>query len=169
MEAEAIATIERYGIMALATNRPDGWPQATTVGFVNDGLILYILISRTSQKFANIQADNRISACMAVEPGSPQKIKGISLAGHAGESRDEPYRSQMLARLQKRHPGYYEGHSLDITASALIRVTPTLMSLIDYSQALGHDDLITVGVGQLTDMTAARPDNSGLNPALASE
>jgi len=24
--------------MTVATNRPDGWPQATTVGYVNDGL-----------------------------------------------------------------------------------------------------------------------------------
>jgi hypothetical protein len=27
----------------LATLRPDGWPQATTVGYVNDGLTLYFL------------------------------------------------------------------------------------------------------------------------------
>jgi hypothetical protein len=30
-------------------NRPDGWPQATIVGYVNDGLTLYFLCSPQSQ------------------------------------------------------------------------------------------------------------------------
>ena len=35
--------------MTVATNRPDGWPQATTVGYVNDGLTLYFLCDPESQ------------------------------------------------------------------------------------------------------------------------
>jgi hypothetical protein len=34
--------------MSLATVRPDGWPQATLVSYVNEGIILYFLISRSS-------------------------------------------------------------------------------------------------------------------------
>ena len=48
-------------IMTVATNRPDGWPQATVVGYVNDGLTLYCFVGRTSQKFSNIARDNRVS------------------------------------------------------------------------------------------------------------
>jgi len=40
--------------MTLATLRPDGWPQATTVGYVNDGLTLYFLCGLDSQEPANI-------------------------------------------------------------------------------------------------------------------
>jgi nitroimidazol reductase NimA-like FMN-containing flavoprotein (pyridoxamine 5'-phosphate oxidase superfamily) len=36
--------------MTVATNRADGWPQATTVGYVNDGLTLYFLCDPESQK-----------------------------------------------------------------------------------------------------------------------
>lgn len=36
-----IELLDGHRIMTLATNRPDGWPQATTVGYVNDGLTLY--------------------------------------------------------------------------------------------------------------------------------
>ena len=43
--------------MTIATNRPDGWPQATTVGYVNDGLTIYFLCSPQSQKAANIAPD----------------------------------------------------------------------------------------------------------------
>ena len=28
-----------HRVMTIATNRPDGWPQATMVGYVNDGSI----------------------------------------------------------------------------------------------------------------------------------
>jgi hypothetical protein len=41
---------DEHRIMTVATNRPDGWPQATTVGYVNDGLTLYFLCSPQSQK-----------------------------------------------------------------------------------------------------------------------
>jgi nitroimidazol reductase NimA-like FMN-containing flavoprotein (pyridoxamine 5'-phosphate oxidase superfamily) len=47
--------------MTLATNRPDGWPQATTVGYVNDGLTIYFLCSPQSQKAANLARDSRVS------------------------------------------------------------------------------------------------------------
>ena len=38
-----VEILDRERIMTLATVRPDGWPQATTVGYVNDGLSLYFL------------------------------------------------------------------------------------------------------------------------------
>jgi pyridoxamine 5'-phosphate oxidase-like protein len=30
--------LNQHRLMTIATNRPDGWPQATTVGYVNEGL-----------------------------------------------------------------------------------------------------------------------------------
>jgi nitroimidazol reductase NimA-like FMN-containing flavoprotein (pyridoxamine 5'-phosphate oxidase superfamily) len=47
--------------MILATNRPDGWPQATTVGYVNDGLTIYFLCSPQSQKAANLAWDSPVT------------------------------------------------------------------------------------------------------------
>ena len=32
--------LDQHRIMTIATLRPDGWPQATTVGYVNEGLTL---------------------------------------------------------------------------------------------------------------------------------
>jgi hypothetical protein len=32
------ALLDQHRIMTLATLRPDGWPQATTVGYANEGL-----------------------------------------------------------------------------------------------------------------------------------
>jgi len=36
-----LALLDQHRIMTIATLRPDGWPQATTVGYVNEGLTLY--------------------------------------------------------------------------------------------------------------------------------
>ena len=38
--------LDQHRIMTVATLRPDGWPQATTVGYVNEGLTLYFLYRR---------------------------------------------------------------------------------------------------------------------------
>jgi len=38
----------------VATNRPDGRPQATTVGYVSDGLTIYFLCGAKSQKAGNL-------------------------------------------------------------------------------------------------------------------
>jgi hypothetical protein len=36
--------------MTIATLRADGWPQATTVGYVTEGLTLYFLLAWTAKK-----------------------------------------------------------------------------------------------------------------------
>ena len=67
--AAIVDLLDRERLMTLACNRPDGWPQATTVGYLNDGLNLYFIIARTSQKFANLQADSRVSVAIRSESG----------------------------------------------------------------------------------------------------
>jgi len=52
-----LSLLNQHRIMTIATLRPDGWPQATTVGYVNEGLILYFLCYRDSQKAANLARD----------------------------------------------------------------------------------------------------------------
>jgi nitroimidazol reductase NimA-like FMN-containing flavoprotein (pyridoxamine 5'-phosphate oxidase superfamily) len=38
-----LTLLDQHRIMTIATIRPDGWPQATTVGYVNEGLTLCFL------------------------------------------------------------------------------------------------------------------------------
>jgi nitroimidazol reductase NimA-like FMN-containing flavoprotein (pyridoxamine 5'-phosphate oxidase superfamily) len=46
--------LDEHRIMTIATLRPDGWPQATTVGYASEGLTIYFLCGRDSQKAANL-------------------------------------------------------------------------------------------------------------------
>jgi nitroimidazol reductase NimA-like FMN-containing flavoprotein (pyridoxamine 5'-phosphate oxidase superfamily) len=75
-----LSLLEEHRIMTLATLRPDGWPQATTVGYVNDGLTLYFLCGLDSQKAANLARDDRVS--LTIDHDTPQimEITGLSMA-----------------------------------------------------------------------------------------
>ena len=42
-----------HNVLTLATVQEDGWPQATTVGYVNDGLTIYVGAAKDSQKVRN--------------------------------------------------------------------------------------------------------------------
>ena len=53
---QIIDLLNQHRIMTIATNRPDGWPQATVVGYGNDGLVIYCVVARDGQKYANITA-----------------------------------------------------------------------------------------------------------------
>ena len=44
--------LKHHNIMSLATVRADGYPQATTVGYANDGLDLYFCCDRVSQDYS---------------------------------------------------------------------------------------------------------------------
>ena len=55
-----LALLDQHRIMTVATLRPDGWPQATTVGYVNEGLVIYFLCGLNSQKAQNLARDDRL-------------------------------------------------------------------------------------------------------------
>ncbi|WP_245425521.1 pyridoxamine 5'-phosphate oxidase family protein [Phyllobacterium brassicacearum] len=61
MKEKILALLDQHRIMTIATLRPDGWPQATTVGYANEGLTLYFLCGLDSQKAANLDRDDRLS------------------------------------------------------------------------------------------------------------
>ena len=69
--------LDRHKTLTVATNRADGWPQATTMNYVNEGLVLYSFISRVSQKHTNIRRDGRVSITLAREFSMPQEIQGL--------------------------------------------------------------------------------------------
>ena len=78
-----LTLLDQHRIMTVATLRPDGWPQATTVGYVNEGLTLYFLCGLESQKAKNLALDDRISLTIDHETADLMKISGLSMAAHA--------------------------------------------------------------------------------------
>ena len=83
MEGKAIEILDRYRLMAIATLRADGWPQVTMVSYANEGLLLYFVVSKQSQKYANIQRDSRVSIAVGRDFEDPEQIKALSIAANA--------------------------------------------------------------------------------------
>ena len=78
-----LTLLDQHRNMTIATLRPDGWPQATTVGYANEGLTLYFLCGRDSQKAENLARDDRVSLPIDHDTSQVMDITGLSMAAHA--------------------------------------------------------------------------------------
>ena len=96
MEQQAAEILYQYRLMAIATLRADGWPQATLVNYANEGLLLYFIISLQSQKYANIQRDSRVSIVVGRDFDDPSQINALSIAANASEVRDPKQRDRAI-------------------------------------------------------------------------
>jgi general stress protein 26 len=88
LKSKILELSNEHRLMTVATNMPDGCPQATAVGYVNDGLTIYFLYSPQSQKAANLARDNRISLTIDHDVSDPMAITGLSMAAHAYPATD---------------------------------------------------------------------------------
>lgn len=153
---QIVDLLGQHRIMTIATNRDDGWPQATVVGYANDGLILYCLISRDSQKYANITRDPRVSLAIAKDVPQPLMIKGLSIAARAEEVTDQGEREHVTEILLARYPEYKVMPRPDPVAVPTLRLTPQIVSVLDYSKGFGHSDLVRVTDADLAEFVEAR-------------
>ena len=137
--------LDQHRIMTVATLRPDGWPQATTVGYVNDGLTLYFLCGLDSQKAANIARDNRLS--LTIDHDAPQvmEITGLSMAARAQPVTDKAEAEKVLRMLPMKYPpqSSLPGPMPTPDQVRIFRVMPSVISVLDYSKGFGHTDLVT--------------------------
>ena len=78
-----LALLDRHRTMRIATLRPDGWPQVTTVGYANDGFAIYFLCGPDSQKASNLARDDRVSLAIDDDPTQVMDITGLSMAARA--------------------------------------------------------------------------------------
>jgi nitroimidazol reductase NimA-like FMN-containing flavoprotein (pyridoxamine 5'-phosphate oxidase superfamily) len=138
--------LDEHRLMSLATLRPDGWPQTTTVGYVSDGLNLYFMCGKDSQKAKNLARDNRVSLSIDSDTSEPMAICGLSMAARATPVTDpEQIKRTMLTLLPKKYPEYLKMMGqLDLSGVAVFRVSPEVISVLDYSKGFGHTDLLTV-------------------------
>jgi hypothetical protein len=56
---KALTLSDQHRIMPTAPLQPDDWPQATIVGYANEGLTLYFFCGLESQKATNLARDDR--------------------------------------------------------------------------------------------------------------
>ena len=140
-----LTLLDQHRIMTISTLRPDGWPQATTVGYANEGLTLYFLCGPDSQKAANLARDDRVS--LTIDHDTPQvmEITGLSMAARAHAVTDPTEAEKVLHLLMLKYP-QQASIPLPMPTAAdvrIFRVTPIVISVLDYSKGFAHTDLVT--------------------------
>jgi len=140
-----LTLLDQHRIMTIATLRPDGWPQATTVGYANEGLTLYFLCGPDSQKAANLARDDRVSVTIDHDTPQVMEITGLSMAARAQVVTDPSEAQKVLRLLMLKYP-QQASIPLPMPAAAdvrIFRVTPMVISVLDYSKGFAHTDLVT--------------------------
>ena len=146
LRQKILALLSQHRIMTIATLRPDGWPQATTVGYVSEGLTRWFLCGRESQKAANLAHDNRVSLTIDHDTPDLMAITGLSMAARAHRVTDRAEAEMVLRMLPLKYPD-----APPSTANmklpgpeevAIFRVQPELVSVLDYTRGFAHTDLV---------------------------
>ena len=144
VEENAIEILNANRLMAISTLRPDGWPQTTIVGYANEGLTLYFLIFRSSQKLANMRHDRRVSLAVSGSARDLSQATAVYAAAHASELIDPEERDHGWRVLVSRHPNLRDFELPDRTEAALIKAECKHVSVVDYRKGLGHTEELSV-------------------------
>ena len=146
VETTILSLLDEHRIMTVATLRPDGWPQATTVGYVNEGLTLYFLCGLESQKAANLAKDDRISLTIDHDTSDLMGITGLSMAARAHAVTDPEEAEKVLRMLPLKYPKDTKlpGPMPTVDQVRIFRLTPMVISILDYTKGFGHTDLVSV-------------------------
>ena len=143
MQKKIRGLLDGHRIMTIATLRPDGWPQATTVGYVNEGLTLWFLCGLQSQKARNLALDDRVSITVDHDTPDLMSITGLSMAARAHRVTDRAEAEKVIAMLPLKYP---DAPPLPMKMPSpdevrLFRLEPVVISVLDYSKGFGHTDL----------------------------
>jgi nitroimidazol reductase NimA-like FMN-containing flavoprotein (pyridoxamine 5'-phosphate oxidase superfamily) len=144
IKRKILALLDEHRIMTIATLRPDGWPQATTVGYVNEGLTLYFLCGLDSQKARNLARDDRVSLTIDHDADQIMQITGLSMAARAHAVTDRAEAELVLQKIPHKYPQQTSmpGPMPKPEDVRIFRLTPTIISVLDYSRGFGHTDLV---------------------------
>jgi len=145
IRSQILALLDQHRIMTIATLRPDGWPQATTVGYANEGLTLYFLCGLDSQKAANLARDDRVSLTIDHDSAHLMEITGLSMAARA-QAVVEPAEAEKALRLLMSKYPQQDPLPVPMPTAAevrIFRVAPTVISVLDYTKGFGHTELVT--------------------------
>lgn len=129
--------------LALATVREDGYPQATTVSYANEGMTIYVGIGKDSQKADNIRHNNKVSLAINADYDDWNQIRGVSMGAIAEILDDEEEIKHAADCMLRRFPQLSEwsdsGQEEDV---AFLKIQPQVISVLDYRKGFGHTELV---------------------------
>jgi PPOX class probable F420-dependent enzyme len=137
--------IERQHDLTLATVRDDGYPQATTVSYASDGLTIYVGVGKASQKARNIRRSGKVSLTIDTPYADWNEIKGLSMGARAEVLADPREIARAADCLVKRFPQAAAWGDPQASSDVVfIKITPEIVSVLDYSKGFGHTETVRV-------------------------
>lgn len=141
---KAVDIIESCQHMTVATNREDGFPQATVVSFISDGLMLFFSCGVASQKALNLTRDARASVAMTAPYDDWMSIRGVSMGVEAQPVTSAAEIEEVWKQYYTRFPQIADLEPVEPMSVTLFRLKPLVMSVLDYSQGFGHSETVRV-------------------------
>lgn len=139
-----LGQLKAHHNMSLATVRRDGYPQATTVAYANDGLTIYFACDRNSQKARNLRRSPKVSLTINKDWAGWTKIQGLSIGARA-KILERPADTRLaLALLTRKFKGMKGLSAEDLEATVFVRVQPKVISMLDYRRGFGWTKLVRV-------------------------
>lgn len=130
--------------MSLATVRPDGYPQATTVAYANDGLTLYFACDRNSQKVRNLRRSPKVSLTINKDWAGWKQVRGLSMGATAKILERPADTARAYALLARKFTGMKGLSAEDLAETVFVRVQPKVISMLDYRRGFGWTKLVRV-------------------------
>lgn len=135
--------VEGQSVLTLATQREDGWPQATTVAYANSGMTLFVATGADSQKVRNIRGCDKVSLTINSSVPDWPRLRGLSMAASAQVIESRADMQQAARLLKKKFPPLTEYGDLERDSGwAFLRIVPRIVSVIDYTKGFGHTVLV---------------------------
>lgn len=144
MKQEITAILTGANDMTIATVRPDGYPQATTVSYVNDGMTIYFGAATESQKARNIAACDKVSLTVNLPYATWREIRGVSMGGRAARITDPAEMAKVGELMLRKFPQVADYAVTGMRGISVFRVTPEFVSILDYRKGFGHTELVKV-------------------------
>jgi hypothetical protein len=135
MHEKIVAILSRANDMTLATVRPDGYPQATTVGYVNGA---------DTQKARNIALCDKVSLTVNLPYDRWEEIQALSMGARAARVTDPKEIAKVGRLILKKFPQGADFGPEEADSIALFSVKPVVVSVLDYHEGFGHTDLVKV-------------------------
>jgi hypothetical protein len=147
LKQQIVSILEAGRDLTLATVRPDGAPQATTVSYASDGLVIYFGCGAASQKASNLERDGRVSLTVDLPYADWNHIRGLSLFGQAERLAASDY--PQIGRLFAGKFPQMAQHQGGLGEMVVYRIRPRVVSVLDYRKGFGHSELVAVDAADL--------------------
>jgi uncharacterized protein YhbP (UPF0306 family) len=97
---------------------------------------------RVSQKIRNLRRSPKVSLTIDHDTKAWSRIKGLSMGARARLLSKPGDVSRAFELLTRKFPQMRTLSKEDLAGTAFVKVTPKVISVLDYSKGFGHTDLV---------------------------